>query len=240
MAMYLGCAPQQPATVPTVVIPEEDTWIIDKGISREAPTQKNTAKEDADFIVKTLEGKIRENQGTKIAGGTIYVDTSDSEHTISYKFDPREYCPINSKKPLFKGFMEIEFIDDHFVNGTGIFTKMYFSQQYPFYLFKEEFEIYIFQKDQNSYSSSSLLYPAFPEAKKFYQTLLHYIAKNLEGPLKIEKDYPLIIITPYQRKEIGLKGQKILQDHHSVLDHLPKGRPFSGKGITLVRPCRNY
>jgi len=237
MLAYLSCAaPKETVQVPVVEVSGDSITIVERNIRTEELPKDSPAKKAADFIVKTLEEKIKENPGTKYVRGGISIYGSHIYY-INYKFDPADLCEVSSGKKLFKGSLSLDFRDWFYVaNGTSSQTIMDFELVPHATTFRYLHGEY---PGNGSSISKSGIYPAFPEAQKMLEEMLLYIAEELKKPLKIEFEPGAIsilhpdVVLGNQKEENILKGS-----YTGFIKAFPEQQPYpTGAKVTLVKAC---
>ncbi|GEM_PF-5088783 len=233
MLAYLNCTVPPITPVLIVEVPHSSVTMIDKGTKTvERPSKELSAKEAADFIIKTLEEKIVENAGTTRVNG--YINFNPTQYYFSYTYDQVNICEIDSSKPLFKGMLQVRFLDiDYVVNGNSTQASSYFNTVSPFYI-ANNFSFH--QTASNQLSQKSDFYAGFPAAQKFYEEMLRYVADQLKQPESIVQ-YPINILSIHHKeKDIGQREEQLFQRFRILLEALPRQPPLQGNKTILV-PC---
>lgn len=234
MLAYLNCAPQ-PTQVPIVDIRGHSVSIVEKGTKRVyLPQKEPSAKQAADFIVKTLEEKIMENSGAVYARGYIKFNTSHL-YDFSYKFDPANVCELGSSISLFKGSLLVNFQDmDHVVNGNSTQTSIYFDEVPAFYIAKK-FSVH--QMAYNGLTGAFNFYAAFQEAQKFYEEMLLYTAEELKQKPENITMYGEMVSIRHKDRNVDKREKKLFQRYKEFLGALPKQQPIQPGKFFSLAPC---
>src|SRR3989344_9578531 len=243
---YLSCAaPQQTniAPVPIIEVKKERTTAVEETEQKE----EHPAKIASDFIVQTLEEKIKKYPGASSAFGNIHFEASHL-YTITYSFDRTAVCRVGTDETLPKEVLFMHFMDyDHHGKyedvGNGKVNSIGFNTMQPFYpatmvsFLHGDMNPKKPIKEERSYSASS-------EAQKFYEQLLMYTAEKLkQGPLTIKfEDY-------YERISIQIPDQKmkseewnLLEIYSELINALPTQRSYFAeeKSNPLYYSCKHH
>ncbi len=233
---YLSCAtPPLKVQVPIVEVPPYSSNIVDKGTRIvDLPPKEPSAKTAADFIVKTLEEKITEHAGATYARGYIKFNTP-LLYDLQYTFNPANVCELGSSKPLSKGSLQVSVQDwKYIVNGNNTQTSIYFYDVSPFYIAKD-FSFH--QMASNGLSGVFDIYAAFPEAQKFYEEMLLYIAEELKQDSQNIAQYGDIISVQHKERNIDQREEKLFQRFKGFLDALPAQQPIPLHKYISLSPC---
>ncbi|HLD39936.1 MAG TPA: hypothetical protein VJB13_02240 [Candidatus Nanoarchaeia archaeon] len=233
---YLNCAPQ-PEQIPIVEISGRSVTIVEKETKRVARPLKDDPEKAAGFIVTTLEEKLAKYPKAYVVNGDIYFREAyqNSHFQINYTFDSEAFCSLgNNKVPLFKKNLAItvrEFKGSFSAKDHERITINLGSQGSPFYPMNTL---------SATHSGRNLLWVkthhyTFPEAKKLYNALLLYVAKELQTIERID-NYQNSIGISHPYKTISHEEEKIIQLYHSCIENLKQSPPSSEK-INFVQHC---
>ncbi len=239
LPLYLSCAAPKEIKSPIVIIELENNPIVmeDEPIEVQRLLPKEPpAKKAADYIVKTLEGKIKET-GKSYAHGEI-TGVGHNDYILNYAFDPRTtLCEVGSGKQVANGSLYLHFQEGLYVaNGTSSQTIIDFETVQPFYV-ATNFRYYHVEFLGNGIAIDTLnLYPIFPEAQKMYEEMLLYIAEELKhGSLIIRLGTDKISIEHTDQELLG--EENLLKSYEIFKEAFPKHHPYPEAKITLLKHC---
>lgn len=243
---YLGCAAPQskPPLIDLQNDPINDRLIIESKIETvEQPPKKSQAQEDTEFIVSRLEQKMAEYPGVVMATANVHSSASfDTNFSLQVMYDSREFCSVDSTKPLFKSTLEIDFHRSREVNGNYQIEEIVFFHGPPLYVL-EDLNVMIVRDKQNTSvfpRFTQNYYGAFPEARKLYESALHYLAEQLKGEFgEIEKQDNFIYFHFGDKLiEAGSKEEELLTSQSAVVEAIPKQENKIEDKIVAVYACK--
>ena len=186
---YLSCAAPPKIQVPIVEVQPCSGNIVDKGMKRVARSPKESPEKTAAFIAKTLEEELGKYPQASVVHGDIYFFLfKDSGYRISYDFEPGDFCSLdNAKVPLFKKNLTVTFHEQKgkFTSTDYVITDINLGGQgTPFYPMNT---LSTNHSGRNFPWVKTYHYPSH-DAKKLYNALLLYVAKELQAIERID-DY---------------------------------------------------
>src|SRR3989344_8651691 len=184
MLAYLSCAaPKETVQVPVIEVSGDSVTIIERNIRTGELPKYPPAMIAANFIVKALEEKIKENPGTKYVSGGIRIEGSHI-YNLNYRFDSTDLCEVSSGKQMLKESLSLSF-QDWFYQTKGASSQT--TIDFELVPHDANFRYLHGEYPGNGSSIEKFgIYHAFPEAQKMLEEMLLYIAEELKKPLKIE------------------------------------------------------
>src|SRR3989344_1103658 len=243
MLAYLSCATPKtvPSQAPVVEVQNNPIIITEKPVDNvKLPSRYPPVKIAADFIVKTLEEKIKETPGAAYASGNIRIDGDSDIYRVTYTFEPTDVCKSGSDKPLTKGLLTTEFFDWKFVAhpaNLGSQTLIEFKTVKPFYAL----ESFLYFHDESPSNASTRIfsfYPTFKEARKLSEETLLYIAEELkQKPLNVKLGEDAVFII-HPNRNIGDHEESLLKSYKEFINVIPTKNQFQQEDYsTLLKPC---